>query len=420
MAMQSKKKIMIAAIAGSMAAALIIGGGSFAFLKDNAETITNNFKTNKVDVDLDEDKGAEQSYQYEIIPGTEQEKDPVATIDNTVDAYLFVTVTDETEDLVTYTIADDWIPFAGHDGVYYREVAADATDKEFRILKDNKVSYETTIENDDMAGKENLKLSFDVFGIQKAGFADAAAAYAQAPVGVTDAQALEAGIRGATAGNPVSLQVKEDMDDIRGFQTNAGQEVTIDLNGKTVAVKKSVGSSGTESQGMQVLKGSKLTVKNGTFTYNPENANFIWAIHTYGDLVLDNVTIDTTDTPSTSSQRGYVLICDYGTTTVRGNTNLIAPAGAWAVQVEDGSGTYYNKDGTVTKVVFEESMTGTVDGLIIMSDKSNSNPETKPELVIKGGTFKNTGLTLDEFKTYVADGYKATEESAGVYVVTKA
>lgn len=74
----------------------------------------------------------------------------------------------------------------------------------------------------------------------------------------------------------------------------------------------------------------------------------------------------------------------------------------------------------VTKVVFEESMTGTVDGLIIMSDKSNSNPETKPELVIKGGTFKNTGLTLDEFKTYVADGYKATEESAGVYVVTKA
>ncbi|MBQ3928984.1 MAG: hypothetical protein II711_02705, partial [Clostridia bacterium] len=104
MAMQSKKKIMIAAIAGSMAAALIIGGGSFAFLKSNSETITNNFKTNKVEVAIDETDGKNKQYQYNIIPGTEESKNPVAYITTTVPAYLFVTITDETDDLVKYEV----------------------------------------------------------------------------------------------------------------------------------------------------------------------------------------------------------------------------------------------------------------------------------------------------------------------------
>ena len=434
MAMQSKKKIMIAAIAGSMAAALIIGGGSFAFLKDNAETITNNFKTNKVDVDLDEDKGEEQNYQYEIIPGTEQEKDPLATIDNTVDAYLFVTVTDKTEDLVTYTIADGWTPLAGHDGVYYREVAADATDKEFPILKDNKVSYETTIENDDMEGKENLKLSFDVFGIQKAGFADAAAAYAQAPVKAGTGAEITAAITNAGT-NPVTIQLPDDVKDANGSKTSNGQKVTIDLNNKTMSIGTPVGSTNTVTNGAQLLKGSTVTIKNGTYGVDATGNNKVkFLIQNYSDLTLEDVTLDGV---TNANLVGTVLSSNYGTTIIKGNTNITAKAGATAIDVMDWVNSAYKDEGVVC--IIDESMTGTVDGKIevyqydepagkiityatdvFAGTKTYSYAATKPELIIKGGTFKNTGLTLDQFKNFVADGYKATEESAGVYVVTKA
>ena len=284
------------------------------------------------------------------------------------------------------------------------------------------------------AGNEYQGLSISSFDMQvlatqytyeKDSFNNQYDANATFPIVVNNKAALNNAITQAAVGTPVEINISKDVPDASGFKTKNGQDVTVDLGNNKVSVLEAVGSAGTETQGMQVLKGSKLTVKNGTFSPNPDNDSFLWAIHSYSDLTLDNVTIDMTDNTNTSamsnSYYGAVLVCDYGTTTIKGNTNLKASAPFnWAVQVEDGKGTYYNQDGESTKVVFEESMTGTVDGLIIMSDVSSGNPNTKPELVIKGGTFKNTGLTLDEFKSYVADGYKVTENTDGSWTVTKA
>ena len=53
---------------------------------------------------------------------------------------------------------------------------------------------------------------------------------------------------------------------------------------------------------------------------------------------------------------------------------------------------------------------GSFDGKIEITDKC--------EVLIEAGSFKNTGLTLEQFRQYVADGSIVSEHD-GVYTVTK-
>ena len=98
----SKKSIITTAIAVALAVAVVVGGGTFAYLRSNSEDIVNDFSANKVLVSLSESG----DQQYEIIPGTEEVKDPKVTVDNTVDAYAYVEIIDNTDGLVTYEIAE--------------------------------------------------------------------------------------------------------------------------------------------------------------------------------------------------------------------------------------------------------------------------------------------------------------------------
>ncbi len=293
--MASRKKIMIAAITGAMATAMLTGGASLAFLKDQSDTVTNNFKTNQVLVELNETG----DQQYNIIPGTEEAKDPKVTVTNTVDAYLFVTITDKTDDLVTYAIADGWTALEGKDGVFYREVAADATDKEFAVLKDNKVSYGNDITNADMEGKENLKLSFDAFAIQKEGFATAADAYAMAPTKVSNQEELNAALNNAQSGDVIQLApgnyqlpadtkgvniIGENAEDTKvdasaWFNTNANHPVDADIKNVTFVQP--------EGKDRIVKGGIKGHFENCIFDNGNKFASMYGVIQA-GDLTFDN------------------------------------------------------------------------------------------------------------------------------------
>ena len=123
----NKKKVVITGLAVVLAAAMALGGGTYAYLQGTTEDVVNNFNTNKVLVELNETTGND----YNIIPGTTQEKDPKVTVDNTVDSYVYVEITDATEGLVSYAIADGWTKLDGYDNIYYREVAANAETKTF-------------------------------------------------------------------------------------------------------------------------------------------------------------------------------------------------------------------------------------------------------------------------------------------------
>lgn len=138
----NKKSIaLVAAVALVLVGAI---GGTIAWLLDTSDPVTNTFKPTTLSVELKESVATDGKKEYTMVPGTNEAKDPVVTVTNDVDAYVFVRIDEPdfivTADGVKYTFADfvDWDVADGwtelEDGVYYRTVTVDAADKEFEVL----------------------------------------------------------------------------------------------------------------------------------------------------------------------------------------------------------------------------------------------------------------------------------------------
>ena len=182
----NRKKTMVTMIAAAMAAAMVIGGGSFAYLQSQSNTVTNKFNTNIVEVSAGEtDLKEDNTKDYDIIPGKSDPKDPFVTIKNTVPAYLFVTINDTTDGLVQYEVdTDSWKKLPGYDDVYYKVVEGsrdqngNPVETKHYVLKGGEnavVSYDAALENKDMVNadgtlKDGYALAFVGFGIQQEPF----------------------------------------------------------------------------------------------------------------------------------------------------------------------------------------------------------------------------------------------------------
>lgn len=98
-----------------------------------------------------------------------------------------------------------------------------------------------------------------------------------------------------------------------GVVVKAGQNIVFDFGGHTYNINGAlVGSAGTETNGMQLLKGSVVTLKNGTLT--SDKAQIL--VQNYCDLTLDGMMLDGTK----SSVCGYVLSNNFGNTVATGDT----------------------------------------------------------------------------------------------------
>ena len=194
--MASKKKIAAAMTAGVLAAAMTMGG-SYAYLSQQTESVDNEFKPNKISVELNETTGE----TYDIIPGAVQDKDPVITVENTVLAVLYVQIDDNTKGMADFDLnLDGWTLVPSKTNVYSRTVQAgeyitnDNGEKvwvrkgtttplqnEFHLLKNDKVSYKSDLTNDDMLDnrvpKDNIKLSFKSWAYQLDGFTTPSGGY---------------------------------------------------------------------------------------------------------------------------------------------------------------------------------------------------------------------------------------------------
>ena len=186
--MQGKWKIGRTGIVLGIVALLLVGGSAWAYLHSSSSYVVNVFAVNGLEVQIRETTGSD----YDIIPGTDQDKDPFVTVENTEDVYVYVLVDDKTQGLVSYEIADGWQELDSRDveavkqtqRVYYREVNAPDANKKFSVLQGNKVHYASSIENDDMVNsdgslKDDLQLNFKAHAAQTAGFADAKDAFLQ-------------------------------------------------------------------------------------------------------------------------------------------------------------------------------------------------------------------------------------------------
>lgn len=281
----NKKSIFTATLAITLAAALLIGGGTMAYLYQNTDDVINNFNANNVLVELTESTGN----QYDIIPGTEQSKDPKVAVNATLDSYVYVEVTDTTEGLVKYNIAEGWTSLDGFPGVYYREVRAADAEKEFYVLKDNKVKYDAALENSDMMTngvlKQGIALTFKASAIQKDIFnGDAVAAYKCIGTTVVSEPAdFEAALN---AGEPVSIT--KDMNIDASIIENAVNP-KINMNGKTLTVALD------SSKGAIVpAEGEKIKIENGTLNFiGTSNSHLAIALaKENAALEINNVTMD--------------------------------------------------------------------------------------------------------------------------------
>ena len=364
----SKKNIAITGVAVSLAAVMLVGGGTFAYLKGETDPITNSFRTNQVQVSLEETTGNE----YNIIPGTTQRKDPKVTVNNTVDAYVFVEVADATEGLVRYAIADGWIPLDGVPNVYYRLVSAAQDVKEFSVLANDEVRYSKALENHDMTDgsgslKRDINLSFNAVAIQAEPFADAKEAYnAKDAVITSDTNVIEAAIMDRM---PVVLSADANVDS--AVLDRAGAD--IDLNGQELKI------GGTTPI---VLNNNKsISLKDGTLVLDNRNGRHVGiAIYEGGSLELNdvnmtanevsmvvdrgtnNATVDIIDSVITSTDN-YVLSTNAGDPETGANVVINIKNSTLITQISDSTAVLMNIPGTLN---FEDShLEANRQGLIV-------------------------------------------------------
>ena len=171
--------IKIAALIAAIV--LVIGctaGGTVAWLVSKPDPIVNVFTIGNINAEL-----AETAKAFNIVPGVDIDKDPVATVKaNSEDCYLFVELTEanwptfteatkagSTTRKVEYEIADGWTKL--EDGVYYREVLKkDTENRAFPVLKDNQVTVSSTLTKKEAnAITGTPKLTVAVYAVQKAG-----------------------------------------------------------------------------------------------------------------------------------------------------------------------------------------------------------------------------------------------------------
>ena len=121
-----------------------------------------------------------------------------------------------------------------------------------------------------------------------------------------------------------------------GFVATADNDFVLDLAGETYTINKTVGSAGTESNGIQLLKGATVEIKDGEIKF--DNAKI--GIKNYCDLTLENVQLVNTATANP-------VINNCGQLVINGKETVIeAPAYKWAIT----TGNYQKGDVITTEI----------------------------------------------------------------------
>lgn len=212
---------------------------------------------------------------------------------------------------------------------------------------------------------------------------------------------LQAAVDAVTDNTQTTIKLLKTMEG-NGVKVEAPKNIIFDLNEKTYTINtKTVGSTGTETNGFQLLKGNTITIKNGTLKPG-DSAKIL--LQNYSDLTLENVTVDCRG----ASQCQYAMSNNYGDVVVTGNTNIYAAEGQVAFDLWYGmSSTYY--DGVTVK--FDENMTGTVEGKVEYGASSNQEGwMEKTNLEIENGNFI---ISFASTGSHISDISKANIDVSG-------
>ncbi len=148
-----------------------------------------------------------------------------------------------------------------------------------------------------------------------------------AQIGETKYETLEAAFAAATDGATITLLADCSGNGIVAPQGKFANGLTVDFAKHTYTVDgETVGSTGTETNGFQLLKDNKITFKNGTIT--SEKAKIL--VQNYSDLTLEGMTLTLNNANYTSA---YTLSNNNGNVVIDGTTITANPAGGFAFDV---------------------------------------------------------------------------------------
>ena len=148
------------------------------------------------------------------------------------------------------------------------------------------------------------------------------------------------------------------LDNAIGAGVVINKNITIDFNGKTYTVNQAVGSTGTESQGFQLLKNNTVTLKNGNIAI-AENTNVKWMFNAYANVTLQYLNVNCANMKDPAEdEANYVLVVNNGggaTPTVNYSNITIAnlPTGATPIWL-DPTTTFKAEEGLKDLIETEE------------------------------------------------------------------
>ena len=222
-------------------------------------------------------------------------------------------------------------------------------------------------------------------------------------------------------GDGGTIYILRDIDNATGLSVPEGKNFTIDFGGHTYTlIGPGAGSSGTETNGFQLLKDSTITLKNGIICIAEGANNIKRIIQNYANLTLEDMHIYA---QNQQPDENYALSFNNGNITFKGDTDVITTSDETIAFDVCKFASYPS-----ASVTFDESYTGTVNGRIVY----DSTDADTHKLVIQGdGTFgtieaangaENAAkdgieVTSGHFaqpvdEDYLADSVKARLESA--------
>lgn len=178
---RSAMRRMLFTLALVLVVAVASVGGTIAWLKAETTPVVNTFTVGDINITLTETTGE----TYKVIPGKDITKDPKVTVLKGSEAcWLFVKVekNNKWNNNLSFEIADGWTELMENSGIYYRSVedlTAATDDKDFPVLKGDKVTVANTLTKGEITTGNEPKLTFTAYAIQKEGTGTVAEAWAK-------------------------------------------------------------------------------------------------------------------------------------------------------------------------------------------------------------------------------------------------
>lgn len=174
-----------------------------------------------------------------------------------------------------------------------------------------------------------------------------------------------------------------------GVVVEEGKNIIFDFGGYTYTVgAPTVGSSGTETNGFQLKKGSEITMRNGTVMAS-DYLDLRILIQNYSDLTLENMTLDA----RTATRCDYAASNNFGSLTVTGDSNIYAQPGQKAFDVY-----YWPDNGYADGVTVTIDTTGEIVGDVEYG--SDGTAAGKADIAEKAALNVVNGKIDGEISTY--------------------